>query len=70
MTNACSCGWHLDPEKHKRLHLTTCAERMRWVLDAITDILDGHEWSGETCQDIAYVLIANGYEIRDVTEVD
>jgi len=61
MTNACTCSWHTDPEKHTRLHGVTCPERMRWALDVIADIFDAPAWSADTLDDVANVLHANGY---------
>lgn len=40
------------------------------VAGAIAEMLDGKEWSVETLDEIADVLRAAGYQVRDVDEAD
>lgn len=40
------------------------------LLEAIRMILDGKEWDSDTCQDIADLMTAQGYEVRDVDEYE
>lgn len=46
----------------------TSAARNRAIIRAIVKILDGHTWSPQTLDDIAAVLRAEGYDIREVEE--
>lgn len=40
------------------------------LLEAIRLTLDGNEWDSDTCQDIADLMTAQGYQIRDVDEAE
>lgn len=40
------------------------------IVLAIQDLMDGAEWSTDTLEDIASILTANGYRIRDIDDVD
>lgn len=40
------------------------------LLLAIQETLDGVEWSADTCDDIADLMIENGWRIRDKNDVD
>ena len=40
------------------------------TLRAIVALLDGREWDGETCSDIADVLRDANYTVRDISEVE
>jgi hypothetical protein len=40
------------------------------ILRSIVKLLDGREWDGETCSDIADVLRDANYTVRDISEVE
>lgn len=40
------------------------------IVLAIQELLDGVEWTPSTLDKIAELLIANGYRIRDLDDVD
>lgn len=42
------------------------AEKSTAALEIILEILSGQEWSSDTCEAIAVVMRAAGYEIKDV----